>query len=430
MENLMENKLLKEKLISHKLKVGLNVYILPKPGYSRQFAIYATQYGSNDSQFVPLGKKEPITVPDGIAHFLEHKLFEEEEGNIFDEYAKLGAQPNAFTNFNMTAYHFTSTGNFYECLDVLLGFVGRPYFTDENVEKEKGIIAQEIRMYEDNPYWRVYFNLLKGLYHEHPVRKDIAGTVESIYKINKEILYECYRTFYHPSNMVLFIAGDVDTDRVIKQAEELFSKQPVKEAGSEIERILPEEEKGVAQSRVEEKLPVSRPMFALGFKDEDITGGGDRLLEKIIANEIILDMLVGPSSDIYSNLYEEGLIDSSFGTDYTGEKNYGHAITSGQSSDPEKVASILYDEIDKRKSKPWDQDYFERIKKKKMGQHIRLFNSIESTSIRFVSMLFKDTHLFDYYQTIESITYDLIIQEFKQLYNKSNSCLSMIVPKI
>lgn len=429
MDKSMENKFLREKIIYNKLKVGLDVYILPKPGYSRQFAIYATRYGSNDSQFVPLGKNEAITVPDGIAHFLEHKLFEEEEGNVFEEYARLGAQPNAFTNFNMTAYHFTSTGNFYECLDVLMGFVGRPYFTDENVEKEKGIIAQEIKMYEDNPYWRVYFNLLKGLYHEYPVRKDIAGTVESIYKINKEILYECYRTFYHPSNMVLFIAGDVDADRVIKQAEELFAKQPVYEAGGEIERIFPDEPKGVAQARIEEKLAVSRPMFALGFKDEDITGGGNRLLEKIIANEIILDMLVGPSSDIYNSLYEEGLIDSSFGTDYTGERNYGHAIMSGQSSDPEKVASILYDEIDKRKSQPWDQDYFLRIKKKKTGQYIRLFNSLESTSIQFVSMLFRDINLFDYYKTIESMTYDYIVKEFKQLYNRSNSCLSLVLPK-
>jgi len=429
MDKSMENKFLREKIIYNKLKVGLDVYILPKPGYSRKFAIYATRYGSNDSQFVPLGKNEAITVPDGIAHFLEHKLFEEEEGNVFEEYARLGAQPNAFTNFNMTAYHFTSTGNFYECLDVLMGFVGRPYFTDENVEKEKGIIAQEIKMYEDNPYWRVYFNLLKGLYHEYPVRKDIAGTVESIYKINKEILYECYRTFYHPSNMVLFIAGDVDADRVIKQAEELFAKQPVYEAGGEIERIFPDEPKGVAQARIEEKLAVSRPMFALGFKDEDITGGGNRLLEKIIANEIILDMLVGPSSDIYNSLYEEGLIDSSFGTDYTGERNYGHAIMSGQSSDPEKVASILYDEIDKRKSQPWDQDYFLRIKKKKTGQYIRLFNSLESTSIQFVSMLFRDINLFDYYQTIESMTYDYVIREFKQLYDKKNSCLSLILPR-
>ncbi|HZJ83587.1 MAG TPA: pitrilysin family protein, partial [Clostridia bacterium] len=303
MAKIIENELLRERVVHHKLKSGLNLYILPKPGYNEQFAIYATQYGSNDSEFVPLDQKDPIRVPDGIAHFLEHKLFEEEEGNVFEEYSKLGAQPNAFTNFNMTAYHFTSTGNFYECLEVLMGFVGRPYFTDENVEKEKGIIAQEIKMYEDNPNWRVYFNLLKGVYHNHPVREDIAGTVESIYEIDKETLYECYRTFYHPTNMVLFIAGDVDPDKVIQQAEEHFVRQKSENVGGEIIRIYPEEPTDVFKDRIEESLAVSRPMFALGFKDGDITGGGDRLLEKIIANDIIMDMLVGPSSDTYNRLY-------------------------------------------------------------------------------------------------------------------------------
>ncbi len=429
MEKVIQNKLLREKLIYHKLRVGLDVYILPKPGYSQQFAIYATRYGSIDSQFVPLGQREAITVPDGIAHFLEHKLFEEEEGNVFEEYSRLGAQPNAFTNFTMTAYHFTSTGNFYECLDVLMGFVGRPYFTDENVDKEKGIIAQEIRMYEDNPYWRVYFNLLRGMYHAFPVRKDIAGTVESIYKIDKETLYECYRTFYHPSNMILFIAGDVDADRVIKQAEELFEKQPVEGGAGDIERIFLEEPKGVYKSRMEEKLAISRPMFALGFKDEDITGGGDRLLHKIIANEIILDMLVGPSSDIYNQLYEEGLIDSSFGTDYTGEVNYGYAMMSGLSSDPEKVADILKDEIKKRKSQSWGQEYFDRIKRKKIGRFIRLFNSLDSASIRFISMMFRGVNLFDYLNKIEAMTYHQVNEVFNQLYGENNSCLSLILPK-
>lgn len=429
MKKVIENKFLNEKIIYHKLKAGLDLYILPKPGYSQQFAIYATRYGSNDSQFVPLGQEESIRVPDGIAHFLEHKLFEEEEGNVFAEYSKLGAQPNAFTNFNMTAYHFTSTGNFYECLDVLMGFVGRPYFTEENVEKEKGIIAQEIRMYEDNPYWRVYFNLLKGMYHDYPVRNDIAGTVESIYKIDKETLYECYRTFYHPSNMVLFVAGDVDVDKVIKQANDVFVRQPVKRATEEIKRIFPEEREGVSQTRVDEKLAVSRPMFALGFKDQDKTDGGDKLLDKLIANEIILDMLVGKSSDIYNDLYEEGFVDSTFSSNYTGERDYGHAIMSGQSSDPEKVATLLYDEIERRKCQPWEQEYFDRIKKKKIGEYIRLLNSLDSTSIQFVSMLFRDINLFDYYERIQTMTYDRVIEEFKQLYDKNYSCLSLVLPR-
>ncbi len=416
-----------ETIYEYEHETGMKVLFVKKDGYKKKTAMFGTNYGSMDSVFKVKGQE--IHVPDGIAHFLEHKLFEQEDGNMLDKFTSLGASPNAFTSFSQTVYYFSCTDLFEDNFRMLLDYVQNPWLTDENVEKEKGIIAQEIRMYEDNPYWRVYFNLLKGLYHKYPVRKDIAGTVESIYKINKEILYECYRTFYNPSNMVLFIAGDVDADRVVKQAEEIFARQPVEEAGGEIERIFPDEPKGVAQTRIEEKLAVSRPMFALGFKDQDITGGGDRLLEKIIANDIILDMLVGPSSDIYNSLYEEGLIDSSFGTDYTGERNYGHAIMSGLSSDPEKVTSVLYEEIDKRKSDSWDQGYFQRIKTKKTGQYIRLFNSLESVSIQFVSMLFRDINLFDYYKTIESMTYDYVVREFKQLYNRSNSCLSLILPK-
>jgi predicted Zn-dependent peptidase len=428
MKKVMENKLLKEKLIHKRLSSGLDVYVLLKPGYNRQFAIYATRYGSNDSQFTPLGQREPITVPDGIAHFLEHKLFEEEKGNVFEEYSKLGAQPNAFTNFNMTAYHFTSTGNFYECLDVLLGFVGRPYFTDENVEKEKGIIAQEIRMYEDNPYWRVYFNLLRGLYHEFPVRKDIAGTVESIYRIDKETLYECYRTFYHPSNMALFIAGDVDPEKIFDQAEKIIVKRSGKSEAREIKRIFPEEAKGVNKDRVEERLAVARPIFALGFKDEDSVRDGDRLLDKLIANDIVLDMLIGTSSDMYDELYEKGLIDSSFSSYYTGERHYGYAIMTGHTQEPENVADSIFNEIVKRRSQPWKQEHFNRIKKKKIGEFIRLFNSLNSVSIQFVSMMFRDIHLLDYLERLEAITYNEVLKEFNEIYRKENSCLSSIVP--
>ncbi|NLJ40544.1 MAG: insulinase family protein [Clostridiales bacterium] len=421
------NEHLREELVYHRLKNGLKIYILVKPGYSRQFAIYAARYGSNDSQFVPLGAKEPIVVPDGIAHFLEHKLFEEEEGNVFQEYSGLGAQPNAFTNFNMTAYHFTSTGKFHKCLDVLLGFVGRPYFTDENVEKEKGIIAQEIGMYQDNPYWRTFSNLLKGMYHSYPVKMDIAGTVESISKIDKEILYECYRTFYNPSNMVLFLAGDIDPDRIINQVEKLFDGKPKSKAEGEIERIFPKEKKGVSKHKIVDKLAVSMPMFALGFKDRDVTQGGERLLKKIVANEIILDMLAGPSSETYNELYDEGLIDSSFDTGYTGEVNYGYSVISGQSRDPEGVASVLYEKIKELKYKPWEQEHFDRIRKKKIGEVIRLFNTLDSVSIQFVSMGFKDIALFDYLRGIETAGFEDIIKEFNQLYREDSSTLSVIL---
>lgn len=429
MERIIENPLLKESIVYKKMDNGLDVYVMPKAGYQKQFAIYATRYGSNDSSFIPPGEKEPIVVPDGIAHFLEHKLFEEEKGNVFESYSKLGAHPNAFTNFKTTAYYFTSTDNFYECLDILMGFVGRPYFTDENVEKEKGIIAQEIRMYEDNPQWRVFFNLLGGLYHEHPVKKDIAGTVESIYKIEKEDLYVCYETFYHPSNMVLFIAGEVNPDIIFDQLDKYIKEQKAdRRKKEEIKRIYPDEPADIVKKVVKQKLHVSRPLFALGFKDPDVGYKGEKLLDKIIINQILLDMLAGPSSEVYNLLYEKGLIDSSFGTEFTGEEDYGFAIFSGESPEPEKVADILLKEIDKRKKSPWEEENFIRIKRKNIGQFIRSFNYLEATGVRFVSMIFKDIQLFDYIERIEQIRYEDILKQLESIYDPKRSCLSLILP--
>ena len=204
-----KNRIINEEVISAKLDSGLDVLLIPKKGYIKKYAIFSTKYGSNDNKFIPINENDVIQVPEGIAHFLEHKLFEEPEGNIFDEFSKLGTNVNAFTNFNQTSYLFSCTDNFCESLELLIKFVQNPYFTDENVEKEKGIIAQEIKMYEDNPGWRVFFNALKGMYFEHPVKIDIAGTIESIQNIDKETLYKCYNTFYNPKNMVLVTVGEI-----------------------------------------------------------------------------------------------------------------------------------------------------------------------------------------------------------------------------
>lgn len=422
----IKSTLLKEKILYRQMDNGLDVYIFPKPGYNKQFAMYATNYGSNDTKFVVPGEAQATTVPDGIAHFLEHKLFEEEDGNVFESYAKLGAQPNAFTNFNMTAYHFTSTDNFYECLDILTGFVGRPYFTDQNVEKEKGIIAQEIKMYEDDPNWRVFFNLLGGMYQNHPVRNDIAGTVDSIMQIDKELLYKCYNTFYHPSNMVLFIIGDIDPDRVWNQLESKFNKDNRSKQGK-IDRIYPDEPENVTRNRIEEKLAVSRPLFALGFKDKPV-GEGGKLLERIVLSELVIDMLAGPSSDLYTRLYEEGLIDGSFGADYTAERDYCYAMMTGETSNPDKVVDTIFDGIRSIREKPFERAYFERIKKKKLGEFIRNFNYIEVIGYIFSSLIFKDIMIFDYLQKLNDVSYDQVIDAFNNLFDINRSTVSIIKP--
>jgi len=419
--------LLNEKLIHYKHRYGLNVYILPKKSYQKQFAIYATNYGSNDNEFIVPGEKQPMKVPEGIAHFLEHKLFEKQDGNVFEAFSKLGASPNAFTSFNTTAYHFTSTGNFYECLDILINFVGDPYFTDKTVDKEKGIIAQEIIMYQDNPNWRVYFNLLKGLYHQHPVKNDIAGTIESIQKIDKDTLYRCYETFYHPSNMVLFVTGDIDADRVIKQVDDYFDKKDMSKQGR-INRIYPDEPREVADSVVKDKLPVPRPMFLLGFKGEAVQKPSQVILDNLILNDLILDIMIGPSSELYSRLYEEGLIDSSFSAQHIEETDYSHMILGGESPEPKKVVDMVYQEIEKLKNKPWDIEYFMRVKKKKIGEYIRHFNTLESVGVQFVSLVFKDIGLFDYLERLEQINNDQLQTQFNNFFDDYKSSLSLILP--
>ena len=210
------NERLNEQVLFKELDSGLKIYFMPKPGFVKKYAVFSTNYGSIDNVFVPIGEDKPVEVPEGIAHFLEHKLFEEEEANIFDKFSKLGASVNASTSFNQTSYLFNTTDHFYQCLEILIRFVQSPYLTDENVEKEKGIIAQEIKMYDDNPAWRVFFNCLRAMYINHPIRIDIAGTVDSINTITKEMLYKSYNTFYHPSNMVLFVVGDLSFEEIIE----------------------------------------------------------------------------------------------------------------------------------------------------------------------------------------------------------------------
>lgn len=260
------NQRIDEKLIKTTLENGLNIYIFPKKDYVKQYAMLSVDFGSNDIEFIDVKNAKKRLMPEGIAHFLEHQLFEDKEKSIFDKFADLGASANAYTNFDSTNYLFSSSGNFNKSLINLIDFVQTPYFSKKNVEKEKGIIIQEIKMYQDNPYWRSYFNLLSALYINHPVKNDIAGTVESVSSITPEDLYICYYNFYQPSNMDLILIGDIDEQKVINlikenQAQKSFPnfKNPT--------TIIKEEPAAIAKKLVEEKMKVSRPMVQLAFKD-------------------------------------------------------------------------------------------------------------------------------------------------------------------
>src|SRR6185312_2151845 len=261
-------------------------------------------------------KKEEINVPDEIAHFLEHKLFEKEHGDVFQDFSVHGASANAFTSFTRTAYLFSATDKLYENTEILLNFVQEPYFTDQTVEKEKGIIAQEITMYDDLPDWRLYFGTIENMFHEHPVKIDIAGTVDSIQEITADHLYECYETFYHPSNMVLFVVGAVDPaemmDFIKKNQDAKTFKEP-----AEIIRKFPEEPSSAAIRERTLEMDVTKPKLNIGLKCNNTNIQSDEMLRHELSALLVLDLLFGRTSTFYTEAYHEGLIDESFSYDFT-----------------------------------------------------------------------------------------------------------------
>ncbi|MDI3534283.1 MAG: hypothetical protein PWQ82_648 [Thermosediminibacterales bacterium] len=418
---------MKERIVSKVLDNGLSVFLMRKKGYNKKFAIYATHYGSIDNEFVIPGEEKPIKVPDGIAHFLEHKLFEEEYGSVMDRFAEQGASSNAYTNYTTTAYLFSCTDRFYENLDLLIDFVQKPYFTKENVEKEKGIIEQEIRMYLDDPGWRVFMNLLKALYHKHPVRIDIAGSVESIRQIDMDTLYKCYETFYNPENMVLFAVGDFDEAEALNKIESNFKKRKY-EVHGKIKRFYPEEPKEIYKTKIVENLSVSEPLFHMGFKDTDVGYDGSKLLKKDITTRILLDMILGRSSKLYRQLYEEGLIDDRFSLDYEGQKDYGFCVIGGPTRDPEMLHDRILKGLEEYKVKGLNKEDYERNKKKMIGNYIKGFNSPEFIATTFISYHFKNINILQYLEYLNIITFKDVEERFSSFLDPKYHSYSVILP--
>lgn len=426
--NTIDNSSLKERIHVKELDNGLKIFYMPKKGYTKQYAIFATKYGSNDSRFKTSPEADVIEVPDGIAHFLEHKLFEEEESSIFDKFSQLGSNVNAYTNFTSTCYLFSSTDRFYENLELLVQFVQSPHFTDENVEKEKGIIGQEIRMYEDDANWKVFFNALKAMYHNHPVKIDIAGTIESIQKIKKEDLYQCYNTFYTPQNMILFVIGDLEQNKVYEVIERNLIHRDSQEH-IDIQRIYSDEPSNIVQQKIEEKLSVSIPLFNIAFKDINNHLSGSELLKKDIVTKILLEMVFGKSSRFYEELYGEGLINDTFESEYTGEKDYGHAMLGGESKDPDTVLHRVLQHLKTVEKEGLSEKDFERIKKKYIGEHLRAYNSVEFVATTFIAYYFRDINLLEYLDKIREIKFEDIRKRFVEHFNPERCILSAIYPK-
>lgn len=394
---------LEETLYHEQLDNGLDVYILPKAGFNKTYATFTTKYGSIDRHFTPLGKEEAIEVPDGIAHFLEHKMFEDEEGDVFQDFSKQGASANAFTSFTRTAYLFSSTSNVQKNLETLLNFVQHPYFTDESVEKEKGIIGQEITMYDDNPDWRVYFGVIENMYKTHPVKIDIAGTIESISHITKDLLYTCYDTFYHPSNMLFFVVGPVDPETIMQQIKENQASKEFAEH-KPIQRFFDEEPEQVAREKHVISMPVQTPKCLIGFKEKDATRQGEDLLKRELSISILLDMMFGQSSDHYQTLYDEGLIDDSFSFDHSAEEGFGFTIIGGDTKHPDKLAERIKQMIESFKQSQLSEESVQRAVKKKIGSFLRSLNSPDYIANQFTRYQFNDMNLFDVVPVLESLT--------------------------
>ena len=427
MENIKFEQL-QEELFHEKLSNGLNVYVLPKKGFNKTYATFTTKYGSIDNQFVPLGKDELVHVPDGIAHFLEHKLFEKEDGDVFQDFSKQGAAANAFTSFTRTAYLFSSTSKVEENLETLIDFVQSPYFTEKTVEKEKGIIGQEINMYDDNPDWRLYFGIIENMFKNHPVKIDIAGTVESISKITKDLLYECYETFYHPSNMLLFIVGPVDPEKILNFIRSNQSKKEYTDQ-SEIKRHFEEEPDEVAEKKRVLEMNVQSSKCLVGVKAQNAYRQGQELLKHELSLNIILDLLFGKSSNVYNELYNEGLIDETFSFDYTEESGFGFAVVGGDTGNPDLLAERLKNVMLEAKDITISDEQLERVKKKKIGAFLRAINSPEYIANQFTRYAFNEMNLFEVVPVMEQLTTTDIQETAKGFFEEKFFTVCQVVPK-
>nr|WP_181215856.1 pitrilysin family protein [Mesobacillus foraminis] len=420
---------LQEELYYEKLANGLDVYILPKKGFNKTYATFTTKYGSIDNHFMPFGKQEFVKVPDGIAHFLEHKLFEKADGDVFQQFSRQGASANAFTSFTRTAYLFSSTSNVERNLETLIDFVQDPYFTEKTVEKEKGIIGQEITMYDDNPDWRLYFGVIENMYQNHPVKIDIAGTIESISHITKDMLYECYETFYHPSNMLLFVVGAIEPEAIMNQIKSNQEKKDYT-AKPEIQRRFGQEIEESAKKKQVLQMNVQTPKCLVGIKSPPSTLTGSEMLKQELSVNILLDILFGKSSDHYTELYNEGLIDDSFSYDYTQEQGFGFAIVGGDTPDPEKLGEKLTAMLlDAKQGSIINEDNLERARKKKIGGFLRSINSPEFIANQFTRYAFNEMDLFDVVPMLEKITVKDVQESAGSIIDEKRFTICQVVPK-
>ena len=419
---IIENNLIKEKVFIEKLESGMTLMCIPKKNAIKKYIIIGVNYGSNDFKFEVDGEK--VEVPEGVAHYLEHKMFEQENGNnSLDVLSSMGINANAYTTNDYTAYLFGCTDHFYEGLDELLDYVQNPYFTDENVEKERGIITQEIQMYKDEPYTEVYMNAMRALYKNHPLRIDVAGTVESIQKIDKDILYKCYNNFYVPENMVIVVSGDFLPEEIFREIKSRLNKDYKKITAKKIRDIEPDE---INEKKIEINMDISTPIFIIGYKDKI---KDSKKIKRQIAVEILLELILGNSSKLYKELYDNGLIHSELGTSYEFSKDYAHVLIQGHSKNIDKVIEKIENEIENVIKNGIDDIEYERIKRKIYGFYVRDFDSVESVANCFLMDYFKNINSFDYFEEYIALTKEYVESIGREIFDKKNMILSIVNPK-
>ncbi len=414
----IENQRVGEHYFRMKHSSGLTVIVYPKKGFHSTYAVIGTRFGSIYSRFMFNGKE--ITVPDGTAHYLEHKLFESEDGDAFTKYAKTGASANAFTSFTQTCYLFSCTSQFEESLKILLELVQTPYFTKETIAKEFGIISQEIKMYDDNPDWRVMMNMLCGMYHNHPINKDIAGTVETISEITPEVLYNCYNSYYNFHNMVLTVVGNADPEQILKILDSsLRTDSPV-----ETKLLIPDEPYSVVKPYVEQIMPVSVPTFNLGFKEKCPS---DYVSEKeIICTNILLNAFLGESSDLYRRLMDSKLINSTFGYEYMEALGCRSVILSGESREPKAAAKMILDAVRKLHNEGISQGDFDASKNVYYGKLMAGFDSKHYIAGELIDGEFSGRNMFDIVDIAADVTLDDVNKCLETKLDADNVCLSVV----
>ena len=407
-----------------KHKSGLDILVYEMEGFCNTYAMFGTKYGSINTMFKTDADTDFCTVPEGIAHFLEHKLFENEDCDVFDLYAKTGANANAFTSFDKTCYFFSCSDHFTESLEILLSFVQSPYFTPESVAQEQGIIGQEIRMCDDDPGWRVFFNMLGGLYQKHPVRIDIAGTVESIAEITDDLLYRCYRTFYNLHNMVLAVAGNCTVEQVLEVADRLL--KPC--ADQKLQTVFPEESLDIVRAETTEKAAVGQTMFHIGIKCAPKTGYEN--LKAEMESHVAMQILVGSSSPLYQELLHEGLINAQFSSEIFNGDGFFTVIIGGESHDPHAVRDRVLDAIVRAQKEGLDRELFEEYQKSIYGSLIRETNNVSAVTNALVNSHMAGYGIFDTMKVLSEMTLEDCCRFLKEEVNVTRTTLSVIEPAV